>query len=189
MRFLGFLVMSLMWGLALPATVYKWVDENGVTHYSDQPYPGAKKIEVQAAQTYTAPPPPVVSPAAGPNPASARGSYKVCEVFRPTQDEVLFNVSSVTVKLRLDPDLQSGDKVAIALDGKRVPGLPTAGEEFTLSSIYRGTHSVMAVVEDPQGKTVCQTSAVTFHVRQASQLAPQSPNRPVTGPKPPVKKP
>ena len=37
---------------AVAATVYKWVDENGVVHYSDQPHPNAQKIHVQAAQTY-----------------------------------------------------------------------------------------------------------------------------------------
>ena len=36
-------------------TVYKWVDENGVVHYSDQPHPNAQKMQVQEAQTYTAP--------------------------------------------------------------------------------------------------------------------------------------
>jgi len=184
MRLCAVIVMSLMWGLALAATVYKWVDEQGVTHYSDQPYPGAKKIDVQAAQTYTAPPPATQPAAASPRTASGSGSppYRTCELFRPTPDEVLFNVSSITAKLRLDPSLRAGDKVAIALDGKRMTGMPTTGEEFTLTPVYRGTHTVVALVEDSQGKNVCQTVPVTFHVRQASLLAPGSPTRPIQTP-------
>jgi len=63
MRFIAAVVMLLVSGLALAATVYKWVDENGVTHYSDQPHPGAQKVTVAAPQTYSAPPPPAVAPA------------------------------------------------------------------------------------------------------------------------------
>jgi hypothetical protein len=175
--------MSLGCGITLAATVYKWVDEQGVTHYSDQPYPGAKKLEVQAAQTYTAPPPPATRPVAGKPGAAAEGrAYQVCELARPTAEQVLFNVTSVTAKLNLDPALRPGDKVAIALDGVRMTGLPSAAEEFSLSPVYRGTHSVMAAVEDSQGKSLCQTAAVTFHIRQTSVRAPQSPTRPPTRP-------
>ena len=41
------LTLSLMSGVAMAATVYKWVDAQGVIHYSDQPHPEAKQIDVQ----------------------------------------------------------------------------------------------------------------------------------------------
>jgi hypothetical protein len=182
MRLLALAVMSLMWVIALPATVYKWVDENGVTHYSDQPHPGAKRVEVEAVQTYSAPPPPVSQPAAAPVAVIQGPVYKVCELYRPTADEVLFNVDTVTAKLRVDPQMRAGDKVIIALDGKRLTDVSSAGEEFTVTPVFRGTHTISAEVVDPQGKTICQTSGITFHVRQASKSSPQSPTRPVTPP-------
>jgi len=49
-----FTLTSLVCSLALAATVYKWVDENGIVHYSDQPHPNAQKVGVQPAQTYKA---------------------------------------------------------------------------------------------------------------------------------------
>jgi hypothetical protein len=41
-------------GTAVSATVYKWVDADGVTHYTDQPHAGAQKMQLQGAQTYSA---------------------------------------------------------------------------------------------------------------------------------------
>lgn len=179
MRLIALLIMSLTWAAALPATVYKWVDEKGVTHYSDQPYPGAKKIEVEAVQTYSAPPPPPVQPNAAQAGAVIEGPiYKVCEVYRPAADEVLFNTSSVTASLRMEPQLRPGDRVTIALDGKRLTELAATGDEFTVAPVDRGTHTISGEVTDKDGNVLCQTPAVTFHVRQASQLSPQSPTRP-----------
>lgn len=179
-------VMLLVTASAGAATIYKWVDANGVTHYSDQPYPGAKKIEVEAAQTYSAPPPPraAVSKSAA---ANEGPPYKACELFKPSPEEVFFNVSTVTAKLRLDPGLRAGDKASIALDGKVLRDIPLAGADFTLTQVDRGTHTVSAVVENLAGEIICQSPSVTFHVRQASILSPKSPLRPKPPAKPPRK--
>lgn len=188
MRLLVSLVMSLACGAALAATVYKWVDENGVTHYSDQPHPGAQKLDVQSAQTYSAPAASSAStPTArtGPPAAQSGAVYEECVLFRPAQDEVLFDVNEVTAKVRLNPDLRAGDKVAIALDNKRMSDIEGNGNEFTLTSVYRGTHTLIAVVEDEQNHIVCRSPSVTFHVRQQSIFAPRSP----TAPPPPKPKP
>jgi hypothetical protein len=178
MRLIILLIMSLAWASVPAATVYKWVDDKGVTHYSDQPYPGAKKIEVQAVQTYSAPPPPA-QPSAGQSAAVIEGPiYKVCELYRPAADEVLFNTTQVTANLRVEPQIRPGDKVTIALDGKQLTDVIAAGDEFTIAPVDRGTHTISGEVTDSQGNVLCQTPAITFHVRQASTLSPQSPTRP-----------
>jgi hypothetical protein len=46
MRILPFTLMSLACSVVLAATVYKWTDEDGVVHYSDQPHPNAEKVPV-----------------------------------------------------------------------------------------------------------------------------------------------
>ena len=69
MRTLLFTLISLACSLALAATVYKWVDENGVVHYSDQPHPNAQKVQLKAAQTYKD-----SSPASAFAPAAAPGT-------------------------------------------------------------------------------------------------------------------
>ena len=56
MRATLFTLMSVAsCAVALAGSVYKWVDENGVTHYSDQPHENAQKVELKAPQTYSAP--------------------------------------------------------------------------------------------------------------------------------------
>ena len=176
-------------GSAMAATVYKWVDANGVTHYSDQPFPGAKKIEIESAQTYAAP---SQENATVPQGTASKAKvadgplYKACDVFRPSPEEALINVTSVTAKVRLDPGLRAGDRALIALDGKVLADVEMVGNEFTLSPVYRGTHSISAVVQNLAGNIICQSEPITFYVRQASTLSPQSPLRPPP-PKPPKK--
>ena len=179
MRALLFTLMWLACATALPATVYKWVDKNGVTHYSDQPHPGAQKVQVESVPTYTPPPLPQTPSEAGAQREAAREPlYQRCDVYAPSNDEVLFNTSTVTVRVGVEPDLRAGHRIVIVLDGRRVTGLPETGSEFTISPVYRGTHSLMVGVETARGEVVCQSSAITFHVRQPSVQAPNPANRP-----------
>jgi hypothetical protein len=169
-------LLSLAAAGAFAGTVYKWVDENGVVHYSDQPHPNAQTIDIKSAQTYSAPSAPAQAPAQRQQ-SETGPAYSVCELYRPENDEVFLNTDTVTAKLRVDPALRPGDRVTVVLDGKRQHDQSPAGTEFTLK-VERGSHSLTAVVEDPDGKTMCTTGAVTFHVRQPSVKAPNRANRP-----------
>jgi hypothetical protein len=42
MRWKLFTLMLLVGPMALAGPIYKWVDENGVIHYSDQPHENAQ---------------------------------------------------------------------------------------------------------------------------------------------------
>jgi Domain of unknown function (DUF4124) len=158
-------------------TVYKWVDEQGVTHYSDQPHPHAQTINVDAAQTYSAPAAEQVGAAPSPSSAQPAPPYQECDLFRPENDEVFLNTDTVTARLRLEPPLRPGDRVAIGLDGRRLKDQPATGSEFTLK-VERGTHTLLAVIEDSSAKPVCTSPTITFHVRQPSVQAPNRANRP-----------
>jgi hypothetical protein len=174
------LIFSALLGLAASAfagTVYKWVDEKGVVHYSDQPHPDAQTIDVKSAQTYSAPSSTPAQTPTQPQRTEPATTYSVCELYRPENDEVFLNTDTVTAKLRVDPALRPGDRVTIVLDGKRQHDQSPVATEFTLK-VERGSHSLTAVVEDPNGKTMCTTTGVTFHVRQPSVKAPNRANRP-----------
>jgi hypothetical protein len=165
-------------GSLAAATIYKWVDANGVTHYSDQPRPGAQKIEVESAQTYSAPRTPTPASAPAPTAAPEPAGYELCEIYRPVNDEVYFNVQTVDVRLRLQPDLRSGDRALLMLDGKPMQEIAYSGGGFTMSPVYRGTHRVHVIVEGPDGAPLCTTQVIAFHVRQPSVQAPNPANRP-----------
>ena len=161
----------------MAATVYKWVDAQGVIHYSDQPHPEAQVIDVQPKNTVSSTP---VAPAAnaGGKPAAAGTRYR-CDLIRPENDEVFLNTSTVSARLRLEPELTPGDQVAVAIDGKRLTNQPTVGTEFVMTDVDRGTHTLMMIIYDRTGKQeLCTTSTVTFHVRQPSVQAPVKATRP-----------
>src|ERR1700751_2537627 len=124
MRTVLFTLMCLAAPLVLAGTVYKWVDENGVVHYSDQPHPNAQKVSVQPAQTYRAPAVPAApgAPPVPPPPAEAQPSHAGCAIAQPAPDETLQNIDSLTVIVRTDPALRPGDQISLTVDGEAVKG-------------------------------------------------------------------
>jgi hypothetical protein len=156
------------------ATTYRWVDADGVVHYSDTPGPGAKKIDLPEAQTYRAPPAPAVSaPAVSVKP----GTYQSCAIAQPASEATLFETESVTVSVSLQPGLRTGDTLNVSFDGRIIaPSAPDA-LDFRVSPIDRGAHTVSVTVRDADNKAVCTSVPITFYVRQPSVLTPQSPLR------------
>jgi Domain of unknown function (DUF4124) len=179
MRALVFTLMCIAVSTtAISATVYKWVDQEGVTHYSDQPHPGAQKIEVQAAQTYNSSAgrsSNAAAVAAARNGAPSGPAYSACAVIRPLPDEMFTNTTVAPASVHVDPGLRPTDRIAVLLDGTPVQASITPDSEFTLTGLLRGTHSIAVRVEDKTGAVVCQSAGVTFNVHQASALAPNLP--------------
>ena len=149
----------LVCSAALAATVYKWVDENGVVHYSDQPHPNAEKLQVHAAQSYK--PSALDAPAAGggATPAAAPAPYRGCAIVQPQDGQAFANVDSLTVVVQTDPQLHQGDKVYVTVDGQALNGGNPTGSQFVLSPVDRGTHTAQALVKDASGAVQCQTPA------------------------------
>jgi hypothetical protein len=176
MRTVVFTLMCLLAPLVLAATVYKWVDENGVVHYSDQPHPNAEKVHVQAVQTYKAGAmPSESSPAAA---AAPEQRYAGCAVSDPADDQTYTNIDALTIAVRTDPALRPGDQIYIMLDGTLVNNGAATGNSYTLSPVERGTHTVQAVVKSSDGGLMCQSPGITFHVHLPSTQNPVNPVRP-----------
>ena len=162
--------------LAVAGTIYKWVDESGVVHYSDQPHANAQKIQVQQAQTYKASASPAVTPAPpAPTPAAQTG-YRGCAVVEPQADQSFANLDSLTVVVQTDPPLHAGDQIFVTYDGQPLNGSSATGGRFTISPVDRGTHTLQAVVRDSEGTVLCQAPGVTFNVHQPSVLGPIRPH-------------
>jgi len=166
------MLFTLIWvacSAVLAATqVYKWVDEDGVTHYSDQPHENAAKVDLHQPQTFSAQRGPPVPAASQPTGETEGGAYESCSVAQPLPDQVYLATYSVTVTVNALPELRPGDRIIVTLDGRPRTDLASAGTSVTISPIDRGTHSVEATIQDPSGRTVCQTASTTFHVRQTS---------------------
>jgi hypothetical protein len=176
MRALLFTLMLLACTVAVAGTVYKWVDEDGVVHYSDQPHENAQKVELKAPQTYSAPK--TSAPAQFPRTAAPKSTapvYQSCSVSEPSNDQVYTNTDTVSAGVTIQPTVRPGDTAIVTLDGQTVPGVPATGGQFTISPVDRGTHQIQMVVKDPTGVTVCSSPSVTFHVTQPSLQSPTNP--------------
>ena len=177
MRVALFTLMSVVCTVAVSATVYRWVDENGVTHYSDQPHENAEKVHVAAPQTYKPGPLPKTPSSSDSAPSQqANGNAYQCQVTAPAPDATFPNAYSVDVTASVSPAPQNGDQAFLLMDGARVPNFPPGGGSVTLSNIDRGQHTLQAVVQDANGKLVCQSANVSFTVLQPSVLNPANPN-------------
>lgn len=184
MRILALVLLAVLLSpVAVAQEIYRWVDKNGVVHYSDQPGPGAERITV-SGQIARTPPEDADSPDLYTTPrtrAPAGAPYQSLTITRPAADEVFYGTDyTVAVDVALDAQLRQGDSVVVFLDGRRVPA---AGLSAMLSGVPRGSHVLRAEVLDSNGNTVIGSPEVTFHVRQASIANP--PVGPALRPPPP----
>lgn len=166
------LVLALFAAPALASqTVWKWVDEKGITHYSDRPVPGAQRVEISIssrADPVRAIPPPPQEPErqAGP-------PYSNFEILSPAQNDVLINTGGrVEVRLSFEPDLRAGHSLQLFLDGERVEDFAPGAREYTLTDVPRGLHTLVARIQDDRGQSIQQTQPVQFMVRQHSIAQP-----------------
>jgi hypothetical protein len=159
---------------ALAATVYKWTDANGVVHYSDQPNPQAKEVEVEAGLSYGKSASSASTSAAAPAEAAgpAPPAYSECVMYQPENDETFPNTTVITGSIRISPPLQPGHRIAVALDNRRQANAVATPTGFTITEVERGSHTLFFAVEDAAGKQLCRSEAVTIHVRQPSLLSP-----------------
>jgi hypothetical protein len=172
---LGLLLAS---GIANAAQTYRWVDAQGVVHYSDTPQPGAEKVTLPTAQTYTPVPAPAVPAAAPPaaRPADTAG-YQSCAITEPAAEASLYAPDSVHVVVSLEPSLRAGDRLQVVIVGQPLASKSHASTSLEAPQPDRGAHALSAVVRDASGKMVCSSSAVTFYVQRPSLLSPQSPGK------------
>jgi hypothetical protein len=167
-------ILLLICGTPLGAAeTWRWVDANGVTHYSDRPAPGAERITVNAPRPGSVvQPAPATSTTTALPPDRAAVPYTRCAITSPGNDEVFNAVNAVSASLALEPALQDNHHVQVMLNGRAVANWPEGALNYTLTDLYRGSYSLFARIVDLDGKMVCSGAPVTFHVRQPSLLSP-----------------
>ena len=173
MRYLIFIVLLLCAGVA-SAQTYRWVDEDGVVHYSDRPVEGAEEVAIDYIRPSTAP---------GRSPAYQRRDrptedaaaeeldrplYQSLEIGSPAEEETVWNnQGQLIVSLALQPGLQPGHRVRVYLDGTPTDASSTS---VRLENVYRGAHTLQAEVLDSNGNMVMRSEARRFFVQQTSVL-------------------
>jgi hypothetical protein len=171
LKILLLLTMVLGSSSLCAAVVWKWVDKNGVTHYSDQPVTGAVQIDLQNVQTYKAEDAAIPESTKPSRPPTGPKPYASIGISAPTNEQTLTGTGGqVTVSVQVDPSLQSGDSVRLMMNGQVVSEPSSSATNFELKDVPRGTHILLASVVNGEGQIVIQSAPVTFFMRQQSVL-------------------
>lgn len=180
---------SWLWALALfpamgHAVICQTVGEDGVVSFTN--IPGGECPRGSALPEYApSAAPPVERAEQVDTGISARQvkfpGYREIAIASPQDDGVVRNnTGSVTVQLELDPALQGDHFVTAYLDGKAVQGR-YGSSQVQLTGVDPGTHKLRAKVSDAKGRTLIETSTISFTLLRAQPLqvrevAPRSDN-------------
>ena len=165
------LVSVLLVTSTVLAQTYRWVDEDGVVHYSDKPQEGAEQIilpkdsRVRRRQRRALRPQPAANDQGGTATAFKYDSFSVAS---PAPEETLWNIGGeLSVSLRLLPGLQEGHQIRVYFDGNE---RMVTGTSFQIEEVFRGVHNLQAEVVDATGKLMIRTVPNRFYVQQNSIL-------------------
>ena len=164
------LIAALAAGTVL-AQAYKWVDEDGVVHYSDTPREGAEQIQLPSDGRR--PQRPAYSPPQQEQPADdetaeapAVFNYDSIEIVAPAPEETLWNIEGVlNVALRVSPALRPEDQVRVYFDGQEQQ---VSGTNFQIQEVWRGVHNIQAEIVDSTGRLMARSLPNRFYVQQNS---------------------
>ena len=152
---------------ALAQEAYRWVDEDGVVHYSDRPREGAEQIALPApnvATTRQVTRPTTASRDDEPGEAPAAVRYESIQIVSPVAEETLWNIEGVlNVSVELTPALQPGHQVRAYYNGELQP---VSGTNFQLQEVWRGSHNLQVEVVDETGKLQIRSQPSRFFVQQ-----------------------
>lgn len=149
------------------AEVYKWTDEFGKVHYSDQPNKMTDKpIDLPESMIYKAP----AKPKFELDKPEEKPAYKFYETFKivsPQNDGTVRSApGNLSILMQVSPALRSNHSVVVMVDGKEVAkGKSTS---VSVSNIERGSHSLSAKIIDDNGRVVKSAAAVTFHMKRTA---------------------
>lgn len=167
-----FALIGLLAAASVFAQAYRWVDEDGVVHYSDRPQEGAEQVQLSeysrntGARLYRQSTP---TRQDDEQPADAEPfRYASISIASPGSEETLWNIEGVlNASVALNPGLQSGHQVRVYFDGQ--PRM-VSGTSFQIEEVWRGAHNLQAEVIDATGKLMIRSQPIRFYVQQNSVI-------------------
>ncbi len=158
----------------MQATVYRWVDEQGVTHFADRAPTALQAAEVKqeilnTRREHTTKPARTSAHRAAKLRNTQATSYQKIVITGLKAQQTIQYLQRITLNVQTSPVLQPQDRLVVLVDDKQFAG-PSSGPVLTIHSpqLYRGAHSLIVVVVDNEGKALARSKAIPFYVRQAS---------------------
>ena len=169
------LLLTLLFSANVQSEMYKWVDEEGHTNYSDkQPFKSAS--EHVAPDINTTPAIAIPKPQAIPqNTTSTKETqYTLFKITSPEHNATIRNnQGNFSIRFALQPPLntEQGHYISLLLDNKLVQDkLTSLSAQF--SNIDRGTHQIAASIKNKRGKILFSTENTSIHMHRKSVLNP-----------------
>ncbi|HSW13542.1 MAG TPA: DUF4124 domain-containing protein [Solimonas sp.] len=167
MRKLCLLLSLSLLSLAAAAEVYKYTDEKGVVHYTDQPpSKGARPASLPPLQTV--PSDVIAGSRSEPDAPSRSRAAAAAEAYSlsivsPTPEQTFREPGgNVEVSVSVQPELQSGYGLMFYVDGAPATPEPVAGTGVSLSGLERGAHAIAVALVDADGKEVTRSSVTVY---------------------------
>jgi hypothetical protein len=163
MKLRSLLLILLTPSIAL-CNIYKTVDPQGQTTFTDQASSDSKPVQLPQVQTYA----PTLKPqTTQPLPVESNNpveNYKSISILSPQNDEALRqNEGTVVVQMDVKPELKEDNKIQLIMDNANM-GPPQTSTTFVLTNVDRGTHSIQGKILDAQGNALITSPPVTFHL-------------------------
>ena len=166
-------------GTFIDTKVYRVTDEQGNITFTEQPEANSGVIEQQRVSVINpmrAPMPPkpddnsaahslVVNSGSAAS-ASSIQPYTQAIIVSPIEGSTLRNTAgAMTIELSLIPQLQTGHRVQLWVDGQRY-GSAIKAITLHVANIERGPHQLICRVLNADGRPVASTAAVSVHVKR-----------------------
>ena len=166
--------MAVTSSFSVYAELYKSVDKDGEVTYSDVP-PSEDAQKLETPQLNITPAVKVPPKAEEPDEDIEEEKdtrYSNLSITDPENDATIRNNEgsfSVTVNSQPELNTRQGHTFTLLLDGKSVHDKTQSGS-FSLTNIDRGTHQIVAIIKNKQGKTLAKSKTTTVYIHRQSVL-------------------
>ena len=155
--------------------IYKTVDENGNTVYTDQkPSDDAQPVKLRELTVVDSVDLGNQQAVGGEGEASGNASGAPefgLGIVTPGAEETVWNTAyTLTVQVQADRELPSGTRLAYLVDGE--VRSTTRAQSVEIEEVYRGEHTLSVELRASDGRVLDRAGPITFFMRQHSRLHP-----------------
>lgn len=158
----------LIIGFILPllsyADIYKWVDKEGNTHFSDKGPLGAEKLILAPIQIYSAPKEEEISKPQASQPSQKINDYQLKINYPADKSTFRDEEGELEVMVGMASDLESEQKIRLLLDDKSIAEVHAL--RIQIIGIDRGEHKLQAQLLDVNGQTIAASDLITFYMQR-----------------------
>ncbi len=164
------ITILLMMSVVQAETIYTWVDEKGLVHFSDMPQSNTS-TKIELSEFNLNPPTPseaAIKPSAPPDKKSTPALPIQVTITQPSNDDVIrSNNGALVVRAELNRQLEKGEQLQLTINQTQHQPL-TTHQEWQLIHLDRGRNSLsIQVLRD--GKLIALSQPITVHILRVTK--------------------